>query len=77
MREENCGKKTAGRKTLQQYEMIIAMMQPDVWYRSSDFSQLLQVKERRIQTLLKELCENGYIEDNGLIKGKRYKKAHT
>lgn len=76
-RKENCGKKSAGRKTLAQYEMMLSMMQPDVWYRSSDFSQLLHVKERRIQTLLKELCENGCIEDNGLIKGKRYKKARN
>lgn len=77
MREEKCGKKNAGRKTLAQYEMMLSMMQPDVWYCSSDFSQLLHVKERRIQTLLKELCENGCIEDNGLIKGKRYKKARN
>ena len=76
VREEKCGKKSAGRKTLQQYELMLSNMQPEIWYQSSDFTDLLNVKERRIQILLKELCEKGYITDNGLIKGKRYKKIH-
>lgn len=51
VREKKCGKKSAGRKTLQQYELMLSNMQPEIWYQSSDFTDLLNVKERRIQIL--------------------------
>lgn len=77
-REEKCEKKNASKKvrekTLQQYEVILATMEPDVWYQTSDFIDVLNLKERRIQVLLKELVQRGKLVDNGLIKGKRYKK---
>lgn len=50
-------------------------MEADVWYQTSDFVNVLNLKERRIQVLLKELVQRGNLVDNGLIKGKRYKKA--
>lgn len=78
LREENCGKKIAGRKlrekTFVHYETIISFMEEDKWYRTSDFVEKLNLKERRVQTLLKELVKRGDLVDNGLIKGKRYKK---
>lgn len=35
-----------------------------------------KVQEKRVQTLLKELVENEKLIDNGVTKGKRYKKAN-
>ena len=46
------------------------------WYKVKDFIDILSVKERRVQTLLKELVENEKLIDNGVTKGKRYKKAN-
>ena len=46
------------------------------WYKVKDFIDILGVKERCVQTLLKELVENGKLIDNGVTKGKRYKKAN-
>lgn len=73
-------KKTARKKarenTLKQYEMILSMMSPEEWYQATDFMDVLQIKERRIQVLLKELLQNGKIIDNGKIKGRKYKKVY-
>ncbi len=63
--------------TLKQYETILSMMSPEKWYQATDFMDILQVKERRIQVLLKELLQNEKIVDNGKIKGRKYKKVHT
>ena len=46
------------------------------WYKVKDFIDILGVKERLVQTLLKELVENEKLIDNGVTKGKRYKKAN-
>lgn len=46
------------------------------WYKVKDFIDILGVKERRVQALLKELVENEKLIDNGVTKGKRYKKAN-
>lgn len=73
-------KKTARKKarenTLKQYEMILSMMSPEEWYQATDFMDVLQIKERRIQVLLKELLQNGKIIDNGKIKGRKYKRLN-
>lgn len=45
--------------TLKQYEMILSMMSPEEWYQATDFMDVLQIKERRIQVLLKELLQDG------------------
>lgn len=79
VREEKCEKKSARRKvqekTLLQYETILSVMESEKWYKTSDFEDILGVKERRIQMLLKDLIQNGDIIENGKIKGKRYKKV--
>lgn len=62
-------------KTLSQHEIILSAMKYDKWYKTSDFEEILGVKQRRIQVLLKELVQNGDLIDNGKIKGKRYKKV--
>lgn len=68
-------RKKARENTLKQYEMILSMMSPEEWYQATDFMDVLQIKERRIQVLLKELLQNGKIIDNGKIKGRKYKKV--
>ena len=78
---KKCEKKSANKKvrenTLKQYETILSMMSPEEWYQATDFMDVLQVKERRIQVLLKELLQNEKIVDNGKIKGRKYKKVQT
>ena len=49
-------------------------MEKDVWYQAIDFINLLKLKKRRIQVLMKDLLNEGKIIDNGYTKGKKYKK---
>ena len=62
------------KNTLDQYEMILSFMEEDVWYQAIDFIDLLKLKKRRIQVLMKDLLNEGKIIDNGYTKGKKYKK---
>lgn len=75
VREKKREKKSSG-KTFKQYEQILSYMEYGQWYKVKDFIDILGVKERRVQTLLKELVENEKLIDNGVTKGKRYKKAN-
>ena len=75
VREKKFEKKSSG-KTFKQYEQILSYMEYGQWYKVKDFIDILGVKERRVQTLLKELVENEKLIDNGVTKGKRYKKAN-
>ena len=43
---------------------------------AADFINILDVKERRIKNILRELVDDGKLIDNGVTKGKRYKKAN-
>ena len=66
--------KKVTKKTQKQHEMILEYMQFDSWYKASDISQLLGVKETRTKELLKELVAVGKLMDDGATKGKQYKK---
>ena len=44
--------------------------------QTADFINILDVKERRIKNILRELVDDGKLIDNGVTKGKRYKKAN-
>ena len=76
--KKECAKKSAQKRvrknTLDQYEMILSFMEEDVWYQAIDFINLLKLKKRRIQVLMKDLLNEGKIIDNGYTKGKKYKK---
>lgn len=56
------------------YNGILSAMQPGIWYKAAEFTELLGVKESRIKDLLAALIEQGKIESCGKTKGKRYKK---
>ena len=66
--------KKVTKKTQKQHEMILEYMQFDRWYKASDISQLLGVKETRTKELLKGLVAVGKLMDDGATKGKQYKK---
>ena len=70
--EKKCQKKIT-RKTQEHYELILSAMQPEIWYKVSDFADILSVGERRIKLLLSELVELGRLESIGSTKGKRYR----
>ena len=61
-------------KTRMQYEQILSSLKPGEWYRASELVDVLDVKERRMRTLLGELVAARLLEDNGATKGRRYRK---
>lgn len=67
--------KKVTKKTIENQILILNAMQRDVWYKTSDFKDIVSVKESRIKELLKDLLEQGKIEATGSTKGKMYKKC--
>ena len=49
-------------------------MKDDVWYKAGDLVKVLDVKETRTKELFRNLVEEGMLIDNGVTKGKKYKK---
>lgn len=72
---EKSGDKKVTKKTQGKYEAILNAMQPEQWYKASEFESVVDVKESRIKVLLKDLTEQGMIESIGSTKGKMYKKT--
>ena len=64
-------------KTQQQMDVILASMESGEWYRSSDFIEILGVKETRTKELLRRLVDMGKLVDNGATKGRRYQLAEN
>ena len=71
--EKNIGKKVT-KKTLKQYEAILSVMKPGVWYQAKELLGVLDVKENRIKILLRELVAAQRLEEDGATKGKKYRK---
>lgn len=63
------------KKTLENQMLILDSMQPDIWYKASDFEAVVSLKESRIKELLKDLTGQGKIESTGSTKGKMYRKC--
>ena len=53
----------------------LGAMQPDVWYKASEFVGVVELKETHIKELLSDLYEQGKIETTGNTKGKLYRKV--
>ena len=68
------GEKKVTKKTQEKYNVILSAMQPDEWYKASEFESVVDVKESRIKVLLKDLVELELIEGRGSTKGKMYRK---
>ncbi len=68
------GEKKVTKKTQGKYDAILNAMQPDKWYKASEFEAIADVKESRIKVLLKDMTEQGLIEGTGSTKGKMYRK---
>lgn len=71
---EKSGEKKVTKKTQEKYDAILNAMQPDKWYKASEFEDVADVKESRIKVLLKDLSEQGLIKSTGSTKGKMYKR---
>lgn len=67
-------RKKLTKKTQEQYEKILAFMQPNTWYKATDLVDVVGVKITRTKELLRELIDEKKLEDDGATKGKRYKK---
>ena len=48
-------------------------MEPDIWYQTREFMDILNLKESRTKELLRELVAAGLLEDDGETKGKKYR----
>lgn len=75
---EKATKKTAKKsdeKTQEKYDTILNAMQPEQWYKASEFESIVGVKESRIKVLFKDMTEQGLVESAGSTKGKKYKKV--
>jgi predicted HTH transcriptional regulator len=70
------GEKKVTKKTQEKYDAILEYMQPDNWYKASEFESVVGVKESRVKILLKDMTEQGLIESTGSTKGKMYKKLN-
>ena len=64
------------KKTQEKYETILNVMQPDVWYKASEFENVVGVKESRVKMLLRDMTAQGLIESTGSTKGKMYRKKY-
>lgn len=62
-------------KTQAHYDAILTFMNTDVRYKASDLAGALGIKETRTKELLRSLVEDGLLTDNGVIKGRKYKKV--
>ena len=71
------GEKKVTKKTQEKYDAILNAMQPDIWYKASEFETVAGVKESRIKVLLKDMLEQDLIESTGSTKGKMYKKINV
>ena len=63
------------KKTQEKYNAILSSMQPNEWYKASEFETVVEVKESRIKELLKDLVGQGLLESKGSTKGKMYRRA--
>ena len=70
------GEKKVTKKTLEKYDAIMNAMQPDTWYKASEFESIVEVKESRIKVLLRTMTQLGLIESIGSTKGKMYRKVN-
>lgn len=61
-------------KTQEQYDAILEFMEDGVWYKASEFEDVLGVKETRTKELLRNLVEEGILIDNQVTKGRKYKR---
>ena len=52
---EKSGGKNVTKKTQKNYNAILGAMQPDVWYKATDFKAYVQVKESCVKELLADL----------------------
>ncbi|MCD8018086.1 MAG: hypothetical protein LUF92_00415 [Clostridiales bacterium] len=65
--------KSITKKTEEKYAAILDFMADGQWHKTSEFIDLLSLKETRTKQLLKELVAADKLVDNGKNKGRMYK----
>lgn len=75
--DEKKRRKKVTKKTQEKYDAILNAMQPNEWYKVSEFEAVVGVKESRIKILIRDLVEQGLLESKGSTKGKMYRKVIT
>ena len=74
--DEKSGKIKVTKKTLQNYQMLLDYMKPNIWYKASELLEVVSVKESRLKILLAELVKQGELVSKGNTKGKMYMKSY-
>ena len=72
--EEKSGELLVSAIAKSQIELILANMEPNKWYKSTDFEELLKLKKTRLNKLFNIMIELGKITQEGSTKGKHYQK---
>ncbi len=72
--EEKSGRKKVTSKTAEHLTLISSYMQPDIWYKASEFESVTGLKKTRLNELLELLENEGIIESSGITKAKLYRK---
>ena len=71
--EKSAGKKVT-KKTQEHYDKILSFMEAGRWYKANELTEVLGVKETRTKMLLRTLVADKKLEDNGVTKGRAYRK---
>lgn len=66
--------KRISKKTQERYISILNYMNDKEWHKTSEIVDMLGLKETRTKELLRDLVEWKTLEDNGMTKGKMYRK---
>lgn len=66
--------KKISKRTRERYITILNYMNDKEWHKTSEIVDILGLKETRTKELLKDLVALETLEDNGLTKGKMYRK---
>ena len=70
---KKCRKK-GDEKTQEHYDKILSFMEAGRWYKANELTEVLGVKETRTKMLLRTLVADKKLEDNGVTKGRAYRK---
>lgn len=62
------------KKTQEQYDTILSCMENGRWYKVTELTELIGVKETRTKMLFQALATDKKLEDNGVTKGKHIEK---
>lgn len=71
---EKSDRKTITKKSELQIQSILEYMDGERWYKANELTKILGLKDTRTKELLRKMVIMNLLEDNGVTKGKTYRK---